>query len=89
MWKKILLDLLATSLLGNIFSGKVVIQAIAASLLGNIFSAKGVIQASEETIRAGQGFQCHFILWIILTNKNIIKTNLYLKSFIQEIIYLK
>ena len=51
-----------SSLLGNIFLGKVVIQAIAASLLGNIFSGKGVIQASEETIKAGQGFQCHFIL---------------------------
>ena len=53
---------------------------LGASLLGHLLTGKGTIRASEGTIRAGE---------IILENKSIIKMNLNLMVFIQEIIFLK
>ena len=53
---------------------------LGASLLGHLLTGKGTIKASEGTIRAGE---------IILENKSIIKMNLNLMVFIQEIIFLK
>ena len=44
-----------------------------------------MIRAVESKIRAGQNFSCRLILQLILKYKNIIKTNLNLKVFIQEI----
>ena len=64
-------------------------------LLGNMLTRKGVktklprhdlIKTSEEVIRAGHDLLRHFILWLILKYKNIIKRNLNLMVFIQEII---
>ena len=62
---------------------------LGASLLGNILTGKDTIIVREGTIRAGQNFLCHLILQIISKYKSIIKTNLNLMVFIQEIIYLK
>ena len=53
---------------------------LGASLLGHLLTGKGTIRASKGTIRAGE---------IILENKSIIKMNLNLMVFIQEIIFLK
>ena len=38
------------------------LQKLAASLLVIMLSGKGVIRAGEETIRAGQDFECGLIL---------------------------
>ena len=61
--------------------------SLSASLLGNLLTGKGTIRAGEGTIRAGQDF--YLIIWKILKYKSIIKMNLNLMVFIQEIIYLK
>ena len=55
------------------------------SLLGNLLTVKDTIRAGEGMIRAGEA--CH-ILQLILKYKSIIKMNLNLMVFIQEIIYL-
>ena len=69
---------------------------LGASLLENLLAGKGTIKADEGTIRAveglirtGQDFQCFQILKRIFKYKSIIKMNLNLIVFIQEIIYLK
>ena len=55
------------------------------SLLGNLLPVKDTIRAGEGMIWAGEA--CH-ILQLILKYKDIIKMNLNLMVFIQEIIYL-
>ena len=62
---------------------------LGASLLGNLLTGKSIIKAGEGTIRAGENFECRPILYLILRYKNIIRKNLNLMVFIQEIIYLK
>ena len=58
----------------------------------------GFVKAGGRTIREGvaatsqrwgRDFKFCLILWLILRNKNIIKMNLNLKVFIQEITYLR
>ena len=62
---------------------------LGARLLGNILISKATIPADEATIRECENFQCHPILLQILKYKNVMKINLYLIVFIQELIYLK
>ena len=62
---------------------------LGASLLQNPLIDKGTIGAGEGTMRAGEDFLCLFIIQQILKYKSIIKMNLDLIVFIQEIIYLK
>ena len=62
---------------------------LAANLLGNLLTGKRVLTAGERPLKAGQNFQCHFILHQILKCKLIIKMSLNLIVFIQEMIYLK
>ena len=57
---------------------------LGASLLGNLLTGKCTIRAGEDTIRADQDFYFY-----TLKHKSIIKMNLNLMLFIQEIIYLK
>ena len=64
------------------------LRTLTASIIGNALAGKGAIKACESTIIAGENFQCRPILWLILKDKNIIKMNLNLMVFIQEIIYL-
>ena len=52
----------------------------------NLLTGKGTITAGEGTIRPGQDFKCSLILF---KYKSIVKANLNLMVFIQEIIYLK
>ena len=64
-----------------------ILDTLAASLLGNVLEGKGVVQAVEGTIRPRFAMEPH-----PLTNfeiQNIIKLNLNLELFIQELIYLK
>ena len=58
---------------------------LGASLLGNLLTVKDTIRAGEGMIRAGEASH---ILQLILKYKSIIKMNLNLMVFIQEIIYL-
>ena len=58
---------------------------LGASLLRNLLTVKDTIRAGEGMIRAGE--VCR-ILQLILKYKSIIKMNLNLMVFIQEIIYL-
>ena len=62
---------------------------LASSSLWNLLTGKGKIIAGEGTIRGGQDFEYRLILYGILKYKNIIKMNLNLMGFIQEVIYLK
>ena len=69
---------------------------LGASLLENLLTDKDTIKADESTIRAveglirtGQDFQRFLILKRIFKYKSIIKMNLNLIVFIQEIINLK
>ena len=50
-----------------------------------ISQGERVIRAGEGTIRAEQDFQSHRVLWLILKCKYIIKINLNLMVFFQEI----
>ena len=59
------------------------------SLLGNLLTGKGTSRAGEGTVRAGQDFHCGFSDSQILKHKSIVKMNLNLMVFIQEIIYKK
>ena len=61
------------------------VGALAASILRNALTGKELIKAAEDTIRAGENFNAA----PSLKYKNIIRMNLYLMVFIQEIIYLK
>ena len=54
----------------------ILLGTLAASILVNTLKWKGVIRAVESTIRAGQDFSCHLILYQILKYKVIIKMNL-------------
>ena len=63
--------------------------ALSACLLGNMLAGKVAIQASEGGIRTGQDFWCRLILWLTLKYKNIIRINLNIMMFIQEVISLK
>ena len=66
------------------------LRTLAASLLGNALTGRGgKIRAGKETIKTGENFWRCLILYVILKYKNIIKTNLNLMVFIQNIIYLK
>ena len=56
---------------------------------GVIRDGDGVIRAGDGVIRVVQDFKCRLILQLILKYKNIIKKNLNLMVFIQEIIYIK
>ena len=76
----------------------ILLRNLGVSLLRNLLTDKGVIAMSQRrgTIRAGKGtvgtgmdFYWCLILLEILKYKSIIKTNLNLMVFIQEIIYLK
>ena len=67
----------------------ILLGTLAASILGNALKGQGVIRTGEGVIRAGPNFQCSPILQLILKSKNIIKTNLNLMVFMQEIIHLK
>ena len=40
----------------------VLFGSLDACLLGNLLTGKGIMIAGEDTITAGQDFQCHFIL---------------------------
>ena len=62
---------------------------LAASLLGSALTRRGVIRAGKRVVRGDQNFWCHLILYLILKYKNIIKINLNLMVFFQELIYLK
>ena len=62
---------------------------LGASLLRNILISKATVPADEATIRECENFQCHPVLLLILKYKNVMKINLYLIMFIQEMIYLK
>ena len=62
---------------------------LGASLLGNILTGKEVIRAGEGTIRPGQIISCCIMLSLFLKYKSIIKMNLNLMVFIEEIFYLK
>ena len=66
-----------------------VLGLIGASLLGNLLTVKGRVRAGKDTGRAGLNFQWCLILFKILKYKTIIKINLNLMVFIQEIINLK
>ena len=67
-----------------------VVGTLGASLIGNLLTGKGTIRTGEGTIRAGKHFFfCCLILFLILKYNSIIKMNLNLMVFIQEIIYLK
>ena len=82
-----LLGTLGASLLGNLLARK---GAIATRQGKNtIRSVESIIRPGKGTIRAGQDFSCHLIVLQIFKQKSIIKMNLNLKVFIQEIIYLK
>ena len=59
------------------------------SLLGNILTGKEVIRAGEGTIRPGQNISCCIMLSLFLKYKSVIKMNLNLMVFIEEILYLK
>ena len=65
------------------------LDTLGTSLLENPFTGKDTIRAGEGTIRAGQGFKSRYIILQILKRKSIIRMNLHLKMFIQEIFYLK
>ena len=52
-------------------------------------TGKRVIRAGEGIIRGGENSERRPILLLILKYKNIMKINLNLMVFIQEIIYLK
>ena len=74
----------------------ILLGTLGASLLENLLTGKDTIKADESTIRAveglirtGQDFQHFLILRRIFKYKSIIKMNLNLIVFIQEIIYLK
>ena len=62
---------------------------LSASLLKNSLRGKGTIRAGEGTVRGAQDFSCQLFLQQILKYKSIIKMNLNLMVFIEEIIYLK
>ena len=71
---------------------------LSASLLGNLLTGKDIIKAGEKalatcrrqgTIRSGQDFQCRPILKLILKYESVIKMNVNLMVFIQEIVCLK
>ena len=69
---------------------------LGASLLGNLLTDNSTIRpgedkitASEGTIKTGKVFQYFLISWQILKYKNIIKSDLKLMVFIQEINYPK
>ena len=82
-----LLGTLGASVLGNLLIGK---GAIATNLgWSTIRAAEGTFRAGEGTVRAGFNFWCHLIFSQILECKFIIKMNLNLTVFIQEIIYIK
>ena len=68
---------------------RILIGTLGASLLENLLRGKGTIRAGEGTIWCSQDFWCCLTLSQILKYQNIIKTNLNLMVFIQEIIYLK
>ena len=70
------------------------LSTLGASLLGNLLTGKDTIRAGEDTtraadgtIRAGQGFLMPPHPLTNLKYKSIIRTNLNLMVFIQEIIY--
>ena len=54
-----------------------------------LLKAKDTIRAAEGTFRAGQKIYCHLILLKILKYEGIIKINLNLMVFMQQISYLK
>ena len=60
-------------------------DTLGASLLGIILVGKGLIRADKGLRRARENFLCYFILYLILKFKDIIKMNLDLMGFIQEI----
>ena len=60
-----------------------------ASFLGKIVTGNSIIRASKETIRAAENFLCPLLFFLILIYKNIIKMNLGLILFTEEIIYRK
>ena len=62
---------------------------LATSILGSALRGKGVIKAGEGTTRAGGSFWCPPSFDVAPSYKNVIKMNLNLIAFIQEIIYLK
>ena len=67
---------------------------LGASLLGNLLTDNSTIRPGEDKITASEGtigkvFQYFLISWQILKYKNIIKSDLKLMVFIQEINYLK
>ena len=65
------------------------LDTLASSLLRSSLLVRGLIRAAEKTIRAGQDFKYRVILELVLKYKNIIKLNLNLMVFIQEITYQK
>ena len=62
---------------------------LGAILFVNMLAGKGLIRAGNGVTRTGQDFQFHLSLWLILKHKSIIKMNLNIKVFINEIIYQK
>ena len=75
---------------------KVDLGTLGASLLGNLLTDNSTITpgedkitASEGAIKTGKVFQYFLISWQILKYRNIIKSDLKLMVFIQEINYLK
>ena len=62
---------------------------LATSILGSALTGKGVIKTGEGTTRAGENFWCPPSFDVAPSYKNVIKMNLNLIAFIQEIIYLK
>ena len=65
------------------------LDTLGTSLLENPLTGKDTIRAGEGTIRAGQGFKSRYIILQILKRKSIMRMNLHLMMFIQEIFYLK
>ena len=72
---------------------------LGARLLGNMLAGKGIVRAGNRNRkrkaieRAGyrneMDFECHLTLWQTLKNISIIRMNLVLREFFQDIICLK
>ena len=56
-----------------------------ASLLGIILVGKGLIRTDKGPHRARENVLCYFILCLILKFKDMIKMNLDLMGFIEEV----
>ena len=86
------LGTLAARFLGSALAGKGVIRGgdgVIRAVEVVIKNGNKVTRAGEGVISAGKNFQFGLILKLILKFKNIIKTNLNLMVFSQEMICLK